>query len=387
MGFVLILVLGLSAILFLIFKICQRFKHIIEPVTIPPYNKQTENISAQAVSQDEYMVVSGFWRRLLAFIIDIILVCIISTFISSFLCDVFARLGGWGRLIGFCLALPYFTFFNSSIGKGQTIGKEIVKIAVVNQKGEYISITRSLLRYTILGLPFFLNGAIIPYMPSLLGCIIATIDIFFILAIIYLYVFNRRTRQSLHDLIVGTYVVKTIPKGTVDTTQVWKPHLAIVAVIGIVTAFVVFFVGFHILKMDKLLVICQSIHKSGYVNSVNFSSNLSMNNIKNRTIFLQENQDGEDSYFEVNVTMKKQPTDYAEAANKIAAIILKEHPEVMTKKYLKIGISDGFDIGLSSGYPSIPPSDGYVINFFSGQRSMNFKGSPKQWQSEIRKSE
>ena len=33
-------------------------------------------------------------------------------------------------------------------------------------------------------------------------------------AIVYLYIFNRRTRQSLHDLILGTFVTQTTPRRT-----------------------------------------------------------------------------------------------------------------------------------------------------------------------------
>jgi hypothetical protein len=56
-------------------------------------------------------------------------------------------------------------------------------------------------------------------------------------AIVYLYVFNRRTQQSLHDLVVGTFVTRAFPHGKV-VGSIWRPHLImvglwLVAVIGI----------------------------------------------------------------------------------------------------------------------------------------------------------
>ena len=49
--------------------------------------------------------------------------------------------------------------------KRPTIGKRIMKIEVTNKFGEHIPLGQSLLRNTILGVPFFLNGILAP--PSL----------------------------------------------------------------------------------------------------------------------------------------------------------------------------------------------------------------------------
>jgi hypothetical protein len=68
-------------------------------------------------------------------------------------------------------------------------------------------------------------------------------------AIVYLYIFNRRTRQSLHDLIVGTFVTQTTPRRTYNlhdliaavfvsqrpppgqvVGSIWRPHLIVVGV-------------------------------------------------------------------------------------------------------------------------------------------------------------
>jgi uncharacterized RDD family membrane protein YckC len=80
-------------------------------------------------------VISGFWRRLLAFIFDGVLLGLVGVILGLLLFDSLARLGGWGRLIGFCHALVYFGVLNSAIGGGQTIGKRIMKIQVVDRTG------------------------------------------------------------------------------------------------------------------------------------------------------------------------------------------------------------------------------------------------------------
>jgi len=47
-------------------------------------------------------------------------------------------------------------------------------------------------------------------------------------ALVYLYVFNRRTRQSLHDLAAGTFVVAARHSGGIRE-RIWRPHLALAA--------------------------------------------------------------------------------------------------------------------------------------------------------------
>ncbi len=55
------------------------------------------------------------------------------------------------------------------------------------------------------------------------------------LSIIYLFVFNRRTRQSLHDLIVGSYVVR-VGSEKDEKPQMWKGHYVVMGIILLLAA-------------------------------------------------------------------------------------------------------------------------------------------------------
>jgi len=46
----------------------------------------------------------------------------------------------------------------------------------------------------------------------------------------YLLLFNRRTRQSLHDLLAGSYVVRRGHDGPVPVAPPWRGHVAGIAV-------------------------------------------------------------------------------------------------------------------------------------------------------------
>jgi uncharacterized RDD family membrane protein YckC len=176
-------------------------------------------------------VISGFWRRLVAFILDGLLLGLVGVILGLLWFDPLARLGGWGRLLGFCVSLVYFGVLNSAIGGGQTLGKGTMKIQVVDRSGHSISPGRSFLRYTVLGAPYFLNHLLIPpnVAMSPIGLAVGFILFGFGGAIVYLYMFNRRTRQSLHDLVAGTFVTRTSPPGQI-AGSIWRPHLVAVGV-------------------------------------------------------------------------------------------------------------------------------------------------------------
>lgn len=311
--------------------------------------------------EPDHRIISGFWQRILAFVIDGILLGIFGAICGLSLFDVFAHLGGWGRLVGFSIALAYFGLFNSSMGKGQTIGKRIMKIEVVDSNGQHISPGRSLLRYSILAAPFFLNGAMISpdVIMSPLGYLI-----FFIIfgagaAIIYLYIFNRNTRQSLHDLAVGTFVTKTSPPGKV-TSSVWRVHFAVVGIwFFAVIIYSVIMTGV-VRKgiFPALFNVQRAILASGKVHGATALTGISLTTVNGLSL--------ETTYFSSNAIWKEDPKNYEAAARFIASIVLSNYPDVMKKDILIIQISYGYDIG-----------------FMSSWRNASFKFSPAEWKKQV----
>jgi uncharacterized RDD family membrane protein YckC len=153
--------------------------------------------------------ISGFWRRLAAFIIDILLLGLVGQIIGWSLSSWLFRIGPYGRFIGWSILLIYFGLFNSVTGKGQTFGKRLLKIAVRDSEGSPIGLGRSFLRAFILTLPNMLNGWQLPIFQSIPT--LAWIQVIIILSVggvlIYTMVFNRGTRQGFHDLVCKTFVV------------------------------------------------------------------------------------------------------------------------------------------------------------------------------------
>jgi len=111
-------------------------------------------------------------------------------------------------LIGFFLALPYFGILNSRAGNGQTIGKRLLSLQVVDCNGDTLSFSDSLLRYFVLAIPFYLGNVAFPVTrtPWIASALFTMVTFGGGAATAYLIAFNRRTRQGLHDLAVDSFV-------------------------------------------------------------------------------------------------------------------------------------------------------------------------------------
>jgi len=309
-------------------------------------------------------LICGFWRRLFAFIIDVFLLGIFGLIIGTVFFDFFAEIGGVGLLFGFTVAFLYFGIQNSSLCDGQTIGKRILKIKVVNKETETISLQRSFARFMILGPPYFLNGALLP--PNLLNnffvsLLLGLIVFFGSAGIIYLYIFNRKTRQTLHDLVVGTYVVNTPTAAEYSFQPIWKGHLAVLTLLFIATFFVIAIVVPKFTQKDffkELLIVQKGVQNSGLVHVSTVSEGKSFGT-KAGT---EGNKKWETTYFSINAVLKKKPSDYTIPINNIAKIVLDEYPPIMEKDALVINVTYGFDIGIARAW-----------------KSQSQQHSPKEW--------
>ena len=307
--------------------------------------------------------ISGFWQRILALILDGLCLGLMGIVIGLFMFDPLARLGGWGRLLGFSFALVYFGVLNSVIGKGQTLGKRIMKIEVVDRYRNYLSVGRSFLRYTVLGVPFFLNGALISTdaMISPVGYLTGFILFGIGGSIIYLYICNRHTRQSLHDLVVGSFVTKMSPKGQV-VDLIWRPHLLIVG-IWLLAVIVLSVVMTGLGKQGifpELLAVQREIQSSGKVHMATATVGTSWSLIGgNRS---------EKTYFLSNAIWKERPNDDESAALLVASVILKNYADIMDKDILAVTITYGYDIGIAKSW-----------------KTQQFQHSPSEWRGILTK--
>jgi uncharacterized RDD family membrane protein YckC len=181
--------------------------------------------AATAVASPPERPIASFWRRLGAFLLDTIILGIAAFVLCIPFFSPLSRLGPYGRLVGIFLALPYYAILNSKVGDGQTLGKRVLDIQVVDARGRTISFGTSVLRYLVLYVPYFLSDASMPTTrtPWLISGAMQVLGVISA-ATIYLLIFNRSTRQGIHDLAAGTYVVAADLLAAPSRKLFWKPH-------------------------------------------------------------------------------------------------------------------------------------------------------------------
>ncbi|WP_241242177.1 RDD family protein [Thalassotalea sp. G2M2-11] len=292
--------------------------------------------------------ICGFWRRIGALFIDTLVLGVLGYVVGLFLEDIFVQLGGWGRLIGFVVSITYFGVMNSSLSNGQTIGKRILNTKVVDSSNSTISLPKSFLRYSFLAVPFSLNGAQITNEALLSYLMYPLSFIIFggLFSISYLYIFNRATRQSLHDLAVDTYVVNT-EVSPEELPSVWKPHLVVVAGLFVTAALVPVFTSdlAKSVPFKGLLATQEAINSNESVKYAGVTEG-------STTFTSSDSGTTTTTYVNTQAFLYKNNVDDSDIAKQLAQVIVKTYPESLNKNLIQVTLTYGYDIGIASKWNS-----------------------------------
>jgi uncharacterized RDD family membrane protein YckC len=311
-------------------------------------------------------VIAGFWTRVFGVFIDSLILGAGGLFLGFLFSEVFMQMGQWGRIVGFLIALLYFGFMNSRIFGGQTLGKRVAKTRVVNRNGEPLGLVKSFSRYAILGAPFFLNNSHLPpqLLASWIGTLFSVLVFGFGSSIIYLIIFNRRTRQSLHDLIAGSYVVKSGVLSQRVTIKMWKGHYLVVVVVLLASLVLPSFLFAKFGNSDffkTLLSLQQKIMEepevsyAGVIEGQRFFSSPSTGTKKTTNLA-------------ITVFLKARVPDQEILANKTVEIAFQNHPRALQKDSVSVNLVYGYDIGIWWSW-----------------RSHGYRYSPQEWEKRLRR--
>ena len=315
-----------------------------EPVNLPPDRE-----------------VGSLWRRIVAFLIDSILAGIVGTVIALPFFDFFSHLGAWGRLVGFCLAVPYFVLLNSRVGNGQTLGKRAMHLQVVNASGDPISVSKSFIRYVVLSAPFFVNGLSLPTTrtPQIVTYLLTGLVFGLGALTIYLVLFNRRTRQGVHDLAAGSYVADADKSGALVVHPIWRGHWALLAALVVAAV-----VGGKVLE-SKLMKLGDFPALLSDVWVVEHMDHVQSAGVSDLT-WTPSSGAEKTTIYVVNVFWSGQQGQEEEFAKQVASRILENNPHVANRDRLRIVIIRGYDLGIARA-----------------QRSDPFEDSPANWKSKL----
>jgi uncharacterized RDD family membrane protein YckC len=300
--------------------------------------------------------IAGFWQRVLGLLVDGLLLGLIGMLLGLIFWDMFVRFGPWGRLVGFVIAMLYFVPMNSRMFGGQTVGKRLVGSRVVNRNGRPVSLSRSTARYLILAVPYFLNNAIVPVsiIFSWIGTVFGILTLGFGCATIYLIIFNRRTRQSLHDIVAGTFVVKRSSGEAPLRKTTWPGHLLVVGLLIVVFA-----------ALPRLLapLINNSFFKPLLIaaDHIERECHVTVRTITQGFVQTYGAKTSRRQILTVSVVSPNKPSDYGAFANNIAAVVIRDVPSARDVDIISVGTAYGYDIGISSWWSihrlSYPPAE------------------------------
>ena len=287
------------------------------------------------------IIISKFWTRIWAFLIDSLILGVIGYLLGLMIQDFLISIGSYGMILGLIITLTYQTICNSELANGQTLGKRFMDIQVVDVNGDLIGVGKSLLRALILSFPYFTFNLSIPGLADTsFVSLVKTIGLLsIVIGVVVFYIFNKQTRQSLHDLIIGTYVA------TLEENDEPSPIPSMTR-----TPFYVF--GGLVLLLIGLSI--YSANSNAVQNVSNTYTKISkiegvLNaNINERTTYINGTTT---LAYETILSVKTLPEDDLEKDKNVrqaVLIILSDVPNINNFNVITIALNRGFNIGIAS---------------------------------------
>ncbi len=167
----------------------------------------------------------SFWRRIGASFVDSLIIAIIGTTVGTVFKSFWVHHEFLGVVCGFLFSLVYFSLLNSKLSGGQTPGKKCFNIRTVDGNFKALSLARSSFRASLFQLPtaIFLWNTLYPATNAFMISVWWVAYFALTINVTYWFLFNRRTRQTFHDFIAGSYVVHREAE-TVPSQTVWRGH-------------------------------------------------------------------------------------------------------------------------------------------------------------------
>jgi len=308
--------------------------------------------------------IAGFWRRFFAWVIDSLLLGVIGQVIGVIFSSFLFSIGPYGRPIGLLFIIPYFGIMNSRIGGGQTIGKRLLKISVRNKNNEPIGLGRSIARILLLALPALFNGWSIPILQNYVIVWFLTLFVFGLGgAILYTMVFNRKTRQGIHDLLLGTYVVHLPGKPIEAFPTASRIHWIVTSV-----WFSVIAVG----TLAMAFIVPSTISKSPLAPSMSLYNILQSDprfftvGVNDHTFYGSNGRTSHSLIVTVWYKGKLKEDERKEVVESIAKTVLENAKDINNYDGIQVKITSAYDIGIATA-----------------NVTMSFSNSIEDWRKEV----
>lgn len=338
----------------------KKLTEIVDELRKRGHSDQVDKIENDLVKLNP--IYSKFWNRVGAYLIDIIILGAIGFILGLFLDDTFVQMGSQSMLVGFLIALIYFGIGNSSVFNGQTLGKRALKLQVVDANLETISVSESLLRALIFTIPyFFLNYKLAGWSEfSILYIAKGIIFLTFLILLPIHLILNTPTRQAIHDLIMGTYVLSLEAYPRQELSKSRPLPTMITGGLAIVILGLIVFMN---LRNNETTSIVQQLkplkEQIDKIDKVGYSS------ISRRTSSMKKLGSDEyinrNEYLTLNIVLRDNLISNLRPDNiedldfvkESIRIILKEYSDVNNLDFIQVNLVYGYNIGISKSSKSL----------------------------------
>lgn len=242
-----------------------------------------------------------------------------------------------------CLQGTLFLFTPPACFFRRNLGKLTLDIKVVAADGAPLTFGKALLRSAVFCIPYFLNNArlgdgsanfVLYAIPALLVIGLGG-------AIVYLCLFNRRTRQSVHDLLVNAAVVRARTANAPVLQPVWKGHLAMIGAISAVTIGVIAYGHSAVetgalrplVRVQQQVIQLPGVRSAGVFQGTTFSTGGKRMNV-----------------LSVNAVTRLNPIDDWALARHIADTTLAAYPAAQQLDTFSVTLMRGYDIGIAASW-------------------------------------
>lgn len=304
------------------------------------------------VAQAALENISGFWRRIIAFAVDVLIIAAIGFVVGTLFFNALARMGSQGFWVGLLIAVGYFGWMNSSFNNGQTIGKRLMKIRVVDALGNTIPLGRSIQRSALLLVPLIYA----PVSQSVVDLVLKAIMLFIMVAVVYLYLLNIKTRQSAHDLVLKTFVVNADYNLALEEIPVKSRQFMIMTTIGLVV------IGFSMFALPRVLKEYTVLGTGEAIAELQKDPDVYQAMVKR---VVSDSPNRRTTGMEIAISVRKLPAPIYMKAKQISDLVMKEMPAVQDMNSLTVTVNYGYNIGIA-WY----------------QKSVTYTGTPCDWQTD-----
>ncbi len=310
----------------------------------------------------EKKVVVGFWFRLLADIIDAIILGVFGFLLVIPFKGIFYKLGENGLFIGLFITFLYTGILQSHIGRGQSLAKKMLKIQVLNLDGTYLSLPKSFLRYSVIALIFYNSWiwmALSSSFPFLNNIIIQSAFTYFIvflfLGVTILVVFHP-LKRGIHDLLAKSIVVRkeAFEVEKIDSLNIKSKVNRAFVIWGTCCILLVGFSFYMIAKLNNSMPLLQELTKIQKIvgNQTEFSNISASHNWRSFTN--SEGIETKTTSILIRPFLHKKEFDNEafkmEEVQKAVKVVVKSYSKLDECNFINVQVRTGFNIGISSLY-------------------------------------